>query len=86
MQSKRLVIDANILIRAVLGVRVRALIEQYSEGVAFHVAEFNYLEAVAYLAELAPARGISDEVWRAALVTVMAAIQIVPQEELARAA
>jgi hypothetical protein len=39
--SRPLVIDANILIRAVLGVRVRALIERYSDSVAFCVAEPN---------------------------------------------
>jgi len=47
------------------------------------VAEANYDEAEHYLAQLAPARGISDEVWRAALCSVMAAIQLVGQEELA---
>jgi predicted nucleic acid-binding protein len=36
MQHKRLVIDANILIRAVLGSRVRGLIEHYCNSVAFY--------------------------------------------------
>ena len=36
MQNRRLVIDANILIRAVLGVRVRELIAGYCESVAFY--------------------------------------------------
>jgi hypothetical protein len=35
VQSKRVVIDANILVRAVLGVRVRELIERYCDSVAF---------------------------------------------------
>lgn len=82
MQHKRLVVDANILIRAVLGQRVRRLIDEGCDEVAFYVAEANYDEAVHYLAELAPARGISDEVWQAALNSVMAAIQIVAQDEL----
>lgn len=83
MQHKRLVIDANILIRAVLGQRVRRLIEGACEQVAFYVAEANYDEAEHYLAQLAPARGIADNIWRDALSTVMAAIQLVGQEELA---
>lgn len=85
MQSRRLVLDANILIRAVLGRRVRELIARYCDEVAFYVAESNYEEAAAYLAELAPARGIAEEIWRQALDTVMAAVQIVGLEELAPA-
>lgn len=83
MQHKRLVIDANILIRAVLGQRVRQLIADACDNVAFYVAEANYDEAEHYLAQLAPARGISDEVWRAALGSIMAAIQLVALDELA---
>ena len=46
MQSRRLIIDANILVRAVLGVRVRELIERYCESAAFYVAESNFEEAM----------------------------------------
>lgn len=83
MQHKRLVLDANILIRAVLGQRVRQLIAESCEDVAFYVAEANYEEAEHYLAELAPARGIGELVWRAALDSVMVAVQLVGQGELA---
>jgi predicted nucleic acid-binding protein len=82
MQSKRLVIDANILIRAVLGWRVRELIAQANEDVAFYIAEANFEEASHYLAELAPRRGIDDAVWRSSLSTAMMSIQFVGQEEL----
>ncbi len=85
MQSRRLVIDANILIRAVLGIRVRGIIERYCESAAFYVAEANFEEAVQYLAELAPRRGIREDVWRESLNTVMAAVQIIRHEELASA-
>ena len=85
MQSRRLIIDANILIRAVLGVRVRELIERYCESVAFYVAESNVEEAMEYLAELAPRRGIGDPVWQTALTSIMTAVQIIPQVELAAA-
>lgn len=83
MQHRRLVVDANILIRGVLGSRVRQLIAEASRHVAFYVAEANYEEACRYLAELAPARGIADLVWREAFDSLMAAIQLVGQEELA---
>jgi predicted nucleic acid-binding protein len=82
MPPKRLVIDANILIRAVFGIRVRTLIAQASDHVAFYIAEANYLEAEHYLAQLAPKRGIPDSVWRAALDTLMQVIQIISHEEL----
>ena len=58
MQHKRLVIDANILIRAVLGTRVRGLIERYCDAVAFYIAETNAEEAEFYLSTvLMPKRG-----------------------------
>ena len=53
--------------------------------VHFYVAESNVEEAIEYLAELAPRRGIPDETWRAALTSIMAAVQIIPQVELAAA-
>ncbi len=64
MQSRRIVIDANILIRAVLGIRVREIIERYCESAAFYVAEANFEEALQYLAELAPRRGIGEDVYQ----------------------
>ena len=65
MQHKRLVLDANILIRAALGARVRGLIERYGDSVAFYVAEANAEEAEYYLSTvLAPKRRLSEEVWR----------------------
>lgn len=45
MERKRLVIDANILIRGCLGVRVRTLIADYADRVDFFVAEANVAEA-----------------------------------------
>ena len=82
MQHKRLVIDANILIRAVFGQRVPQLIYAYSSQVALYVAEANYEEAVHYLAQLAPTRGITEDVWRSSLAGVMAGVQLVGQDEL----
>ena len=83
MPRRRLVVDANILIRAVLGRRVRLLIADACDRVSFYVAEANYDEATHYLAELAPARGmISEVVWRDALDTLMVAVQLIGQETL----
>jgi hypothetical protein len=45
VERKRLVIDANILIRGCLGMRVRTLIADYADRVDFFVAEANVAEA-----------------------------------------
>lgn len=83
MQHKRLVIDANILIRAVLGSRVRGLIEHYCNSVAFYIAEANVDEAEFYLStELAAKRGLSEEVWRQVFEGVLNTVQIIADDVL----
>ena len=85
MPSKRIVIDANILVRAVLGIRVRELIERYCGSVGFYVAEANVEEAVQYLGALTAKRGMQEDAWRESLTAVMTAVQIIPQAELTAA-
>jgi predicted nucleic acid-binding protein len=80
--SKRLVLDANILIRAVLGVRVRSLVEAYCERVAFFVASESLEEAENYLGEIAAARGLAAAIWRDVLARVMDTVQTVPLDAL----
>ncbi len=70
MQSRRIVIDANILVRAVLGIRVRELIERYCDSTAFYVAESNVEEAMQYLGELTSKRGIREEIWQESLAGI----------------
>jgi len=53
-----IVLDANILIRAVLGRRVRQLIEKYSgQGVRFFTPDVAFQDAEAYLPPLLKKRG-----------------------------
>ena len=61
MPSKALVVDANILVRAVLGKRVREVIETYGGDVSFFVPESAYAEAEEHLAELVIKRGGDPE-------------------------
>jgi len=56
MTSRALVLDANILIRAVLGHRVRRVLEKYAESASFFVPESAYSEAEEHLAELVAKR------------------------------
>ncbi|GJM01488.1 MAG: hypothetical protein DHS20C07_31670 [Methyloligella sp.] len=83
MQHKRLVIDANILIRAVLGHRVRQLIEHYCESVAFYTAQANAEEAEFYLTtELATKRNLSESFWRPVYIGILNTVQIIADDIL----
>lgn len=77
MERKRLVIDANILIRGCLGVRVRTLIADYADRVDFFVAEANVAEAADYLADLARSKKLDQAVCTEALLSLMRVVQIV---------
>jgi predicted nucleic acid-binding protein len=61
MPGKALVVDANILVRAVLGTRVRKLLEAYCEEVSFFVPEAAYAEAEEHLPGLVIKRGGDPE-------------------------
>ena len=57
MPGKALVVDANILVRAVLGKRVRGVIEAYAGQVSFFVPEAAHFEAEEHLTALVIKRG-----------------------------
>jgi predicted nucleic acid-binding protein len=50
-------LDANILIRAVLGQRVRRILEAHADSISFFVPEAAYTEAEEHLAALVVRRG-----------------------------
>ena len=77
MERKRLVIDANILIRGCLGVRVRTLIADYADRVDFFVAEANVAEAAHYIADLARKKNLNEAVCTEALLSLMRVVQMV---------
>jgi predicted nucleic acid-binding protein len=57
MPSRALVVDANILVRAVLGRRVREVIETYAGQVSFFVPEVAFAEAEEHVPALVIKRG-----------------------------
>ena len=57
-QAKRVVLDANILVRAVFGVRVRSLLEQYEDSVAFYTPDVCLEDTRRYLPLISAARGL----------------------------
>lgn len=58
MSHKAIVLDANILIRAVLGKRVRELLLAHSEAVKFFAPDVAYADARKYLPGLLTKRGV----------------------------
>jgi predicted nucleic acid-binding protein len=58
MTSKALVLDANILIRGVLGHKVRGLLEQYCGSTQFFAPEVCFHDAQKYLPILFEKRGL----------------------------
>lgn len=58
MTGKAIVLDANILIRAVLGKRVRELIFDHSQTVKFFAPDIAYADARKYLPALLKKRGV----------------------------
>ena len=58
MSSAAIVLDANILIRAVLGKRVRELIQAHATTVKFFAPDVAYADARKYLPALLTKRGV----------------------------
>ena len=76
-----LVLDANILIRAVLGRRVRQLLEVYApHGIRFYAPDVAYADAERYLPALLAKRGKSDADLSATLQYLQSLVEPVDSE------
>jgi predicted nucleic acid-binding protein len=80
MPSKRLVIDANVLVRAVLGRRVRSLLETYCESVAFLLPECALSEALEHLPNLILRHSGDPETALLLLHSLAALTEVLPTE------
>jgi predicted nucleic acid-binding protein len=64
MEQKRVVLDANILLRAVFGVQVRTLLETYEDSVTFYTPDVclndarKYIPVIAATRQFDPAAGL----------------------------
>jgi predicted nucleic acid-binding protein len=76
-EHRALVLDANILIRAVLGQRVRRILELHVDTVSFFVPETAYAEADEHLAALVVKRGGDPAKALAALKAMAALVSMV---------
>lgn len=83
MTTRRIVLDANILIRAVLGVRVRELIEQYGEGTSFFAPDLAFAEAARHLPTIAGKRGADPAPLLDSLRRLHVVVEAVPVDVIA---
>jgi predicted nucleic acid-binding protein len=87
---RRLVLDANILLRGVFGVRVRGLLEAYEDAAAFYSPDLCFEEARKYIPELAARRAFDPVAGLEALNQLARVVEVVDRslyeeyEEVAR--
>jgi predicted nucleic acid-binding protein len=75
--GKGLVLDANILMRAVLGRRVRDLLKTYEDTASFYTPDVCFDEADHYLHEIFDKRRLDAKVAHAALQELSKIVQLV---------
>jgi predicted nucleic acid-binding protein len=77
--AKGIVLDANILIRAVLGKRVFALLEAYEDRIAFYTSDACLDDARKYVPALLSSRGDNPETGMAVLDRIGLLVQAVDE-------
>jgi len=80
VDRRALVLDANILIRAVLGRRVRSILEAHAGSISFFIPEPAYAEAEEHLALLVEKRGGNTVIALSAVRSMAALGTIVGQD------
>ena len=74
---RRLVLDANILLRAVFGVHVRAILESYEDSSAFYSPDVCFEDARRYIPDIAGRRGFDTAVGLSALDQIAHIVEVV---------
>jgi predicted nucleic acid-binding protein len=82
--QKHLVLDANILIRAVFGLRVRRVLEGYEDSVSFYASDICFADARKYLPSISDKRRVNPELGIAVLNQLSRLIEIVDRSLLRR--
>ena len=78
--GKGLVLDANVLIRAVLGKRVRSILEKYEDSAEFYTPDVCFEEAREHLPAILEIRGIERHSGLAVLREIELLVQPVDRE------
>jgi predicted nucleic acid-binding protein len=82
MEEKRLVLDANILLRAVFGVRVRSLLESYEESVTFYTPDVCFNDARKYIPAVSAKRRLDSAAGLLVLDRLARLIEVIDQDLL----
>lgn len=82
MTARRIVLDANILIRAVLGRRARELFEEYGAEIVFFVPEFAFEEAARHLPTIAARRGHDSQLLLEALDSLRVVVEVLEEDAI----
>lgn len=77
MTRQALVLDANILIRAVLGHKVLALLDQHHDSTDFFAPDVAFLDAEKYLPDIFARRGFDWSIGAAVLNRLPVMVQSV---------
>jgi predicted nucleic acid-binding protein len=80
MEEKRLVLDANILLRAVFGVRVRSLLESYEESVTFYTPDVCFNDARKYIPAVSAKRRLDSAAGLLVLDRLARLIEVIDQD------
>jgi len=89
--TKALVLDANILLRAVFGVKVRSILERYADAAAFYSPGLCFEDARKYIPDIAKRRDVDSALAFASMDHIAQIVEVVDQslyedfEEPARA-
>jgi predicted nucleic acid-binding protein len=75
--AKTLVLDANILLRAVFGVKVRTILESHEDAVAFYSPDVCFEDARRYIPDIAARRNFDAEIGLALLDQISRIVAIV---------
>jgi predicted nucleic acid-binding protein len=75
--SRALVLDANIMLRAVLGTRVRSIIERYCEDVPLFMPSYCVAEVREHLPSLCAKRNGNTAPYLKLLDTLLAGVKVV---------
>jgi predicted nucleic acid-binding protein len=77
IDQKRVVLDANILLRAVFGVRVRGLLETYEDSVSFYAPDVCFTDAAKYIPVISSKRRIDPSPGVAVLQQISHIVEVV---------
>jgi hypothetical protein len=78
-EQKRLVLDANILLRAVLGVRVRTILETFEDSASFYAPDICFCDARKYFDVISVARKLDPANGLVALSQIARLVESVDQ-------